>query len=149
MSDIVLEKVTQGQDFDDDGDNEAYAFDLNEFFMTNESGTFIHDKDVDKFLDALITQTKFPFSTEELRNELKHTLWILKYVSSAKALAKKLKKHELFKEYEIVLAAGDGEINDNDEKINDTTMDRTIKKSYDKVVNASNIINFLENEIKL
>lgn len=136
MSDIVLEKVAQGQDFDNDGDNEAYAFDLNEFFMTNESGNFIHDKDVDKFLDALTTQTKFPFSTEELRNELKHTLWILKYVSSAKALAKKLKKHELFKEYEIVLAAGDGEINDSDEEINDTTMDRTIKKSYDKVVNA-------------
>lgn len=136
MSDIVLEKVAQGQDFDNDGDNEAYAFDLNEFFMTNESGNFIHDKDVDKFLDALTTQKKFPFSTEELRNELKHTLWILKYVSSAKALAKKLKAHELFKEYEIVLAAGDGEINDNDEEINDTTMDRTIKKSYDKVVNA-------------
>ena len=37
------------QDFDNDGDNEAYAFDLNEFFMTNESGNFIHDKDVDKF----------------------------------------------------------------------------------------------------
>ena len=137
MSDIVLEKVAQGQDFDNDGDNEAYAFDLNEFFMTNESGNFIHDKDVDKFLDALTTQTKFPFSTEELRNELKHTLWILKYVSSAKALAKKLKAHELFKEYEIVLAAGDGEINDNDEEINDTTMDRTIKKSYE-----------IENEVK-
>lgn len=136
MSDIVLEKVIQGEDFDNDGDNESYAFDLNEFFMTNESGNFIHDKDVDKFLDALTTQTKFPFSTEELRNELKHTLWILKYVSSAKALARKLKTHELFKEYEIVLAAGDGEINDNDEEINDTTMDRTIKKSYDKVVKA-------------
>ena len=136
MSDIVLEKVKQGEDFDNDGDNEAYAFDLNEFFITNESGNFIHDKDVDKFLDALTTQTKFPFSTEELRNELKHTLWIMKYVSSAKALAKKLKQHELFKEYEIVLAAGDGELNDNEEEISDTTMDRTIKKSYDKVVNA-------------
>lgn len=136
MSDIVFDKVAQGADFDNDGDNEAYAFDLNEFFITNDSGNFIHDKDVDKFLDALTSQTKFPFSTEELRNELKHTLWILKYVSSAKALAKKLKSHELFKEYEIVLAAGDGEINDNDEEINDTTMDRTIKKSYDKVVKA-------------
>ena len=51
-------------------------------------------------------------------------------------MARKLKTHELFKEYEIVLAAGDGEINDNDEEINDTTMDRTIKKSYDKVVKA-------------
>lgn len=135
MSDIILEKVAQGADFDNDGDNEAYAFDLNEFFMTNESGNFIHDKDVDKFLDSLTTQTKFPFSTEELRNELKHTLWILKYISSAKALAKKLKSHNLFKEYEIILAAGDGEIND-DEELNDVTIDRSIKKSYDKVVKA-------------
>ena len=136
MSDIIFEKVVQGADFDNDGDNEAYAFDLNEFFRTNDNGNFIHDKDIDKFLDALTTQTKFPFSTEQLRNELKHTLWILKYVSSAKALAKKLKAHELFKDYEIVLVAGDGEISDNDEEINDTTMDRTIKKSYDKVVKA-------------
>ena len=136
MSDIVLNKVTQGEDFDDDGDNEAYAFDLNEFFMTNESGNFIHDKDIDAFLNALTTQTKFPFSTDELRSELKHTLWILKYVSSAKALARKLKTHELFKEYEIVLAAGDGEINDDEENKNDITMNRTIKKSYDKVVKA-------------
>ena len=136
MSDIVLEKVKQGEDFDNDGDNEAYAFDLNEFFITNESGNFVHDREVNKFLDALTTQTKFPFSTEELRNELKHTLWIMKYVSSAKALARKLKSHDLFKDYEIVLAAGDGELNDNEEEISDTTMDRTIKKSYDKVVNA-------------
>lgn len=136
MSDIVFDKVAQGADFDNDGDNEAYAFDLNEFFATNESGNFIHDKDVDKFLDSLTNQTKFPFSTEELRNELKHTLWILKYVSSAKALAKKLKTHELFKEYEIVLAAGDGVISDNEDELNDAQMDRTIKKSYDKVVKA-------------
>lgn len=52
-------------------------------------------------------QEKFPFSTEELRNELNHTLWLLKYVSSAKALAKKLKEHSIFKDYEIVVAAGD------------------------------------------
>lgn len=136
MSDIVFDKVAQGADFDNDGDTEAYAFDLNEFFMTNESGNFIHDKDVDKFLDSLTTQTKFPFSTEELRNELKHTLWILKYVSSAKALAKKLKSHKLFREYEIVLVAGDGVISDNEDEVNDTQMDRTIKKSYDKVVKA-------------
>lgn len=89
MSDVVLGKLAEGADFDDDGDKEAYAFDLNEFFKTNDSGNFIHDKSVDDFLDALVSQTKFPFS-EEYRGELNHTLWILKYVSSAKALAKKL-----------------------------------------------------------
>jgi hypothetical protein len=85
MSDIVLDKLKQGADFNEDGDNEAYAFDLNEFFKINEREEFIYDKDVDKFLDVLTTNEKFPFS-EEYRYELNHTLWILKYVSSAKAL---------------------------------------------------------------
>lgn len=53
----------------------------------------MHDSAVDKFLDALTTQTKFPFSTPELRDELKHTLWLLNRVDSAKALARKLNNH--------------------------------------------------------
>ena len=135
LSDIVLDKLKKGADFDEDGDNESFAFDLNEFFKTNENGEFVLDKEVDKFLDAMTTQNKFPFSTDELRNELKHTLWILKYVSSAKALAKKLENHPLFKNYKIVLAAGDGIISD-DEGISDDDMDKTLKRSYDKVKNA-------------
>lgn len=51
----------------------AYAFDLNEFFKTNESGAFVHEREVDKFLDALTSGKKFPFSTPETREELKHT----------------------------------------------------------------------------
>ena len=135
LSDIVLDKLKKGADFDGDGDNEAFAFDLNEFFKTDENGKFILDSEVDKFLNALTTQNKFPFSTDELRNELKHTLWILKYVSSAKALAKKLEEHPLFKDYKIVLAAGDGKITD-DEVLSDEEMDKTLKKSYDKVKKA-------------
>ncbi len=135
MSDIVFTKLAAGADFDDDGDKEAYAFDLNEFFKTNESGGFIHDKDVDAFLDALVSQKKFPFSAE-YRDELKHTLWVLKYVASAKALASKLKKHPVFKDYEIVLAAGDGKLTDDETELEDREMDNTIKKSFDKVVKA-------------
>ena len=137
MSDIVFAKAAAGADFDDDGDNEAYAFDLNEFFKTNDSGKFIHEKDVDAFLDALTTQMKFPFS-DEYRGELNHTLWLLKYVSSAKALYKKLKVHPVFKDYEIVLAAGDGKIADNDDEkdIDYAVIDTAAKKSYDKVVKA-------------
>ena len=135
MSDIVLDKLTKGADFNDDGDNEAYAFDLNEFFKTNESGNFIHDADVDKFLNALTTQKKFPFSSD-YRAELKHTLWVLKFVASAKALAKKLKNHPVFKDYEIVLAAGDGKLADGDEDIDDSEVQQAVKKSYDKVVKA-------------
>lgn len=78
-------------------------------------------------MDALTKQSKYPFSTPELRNELKHTFWILDRVDSAKALAKKLKEHPVFMDYEIVLAAGDGKLDDNDETM----------KSYDKVVEAT------------
>lgn len=137
MSEIVREKIELGADFNDDGENEEYCWDLNEFFKTNTSGKFIHDDSVDKFLDALTTQEKFPFSTEELRNELNHTLWILKYVSSAKALAKKLNEHPVFKNnYEVVLAAGDGKLDDEGNSTDDYEIDSTIKNSYDKVKNA-------------
>lgn len=124
MSEIIREKLESGIDLD--GETEEYAFDLNEFFSTKESGKFVYEKDVDKFLDALVTQEKFPFSTEDLRNEIKHSFWILNRVDSAKELARKLKLHPVFKEYKIIVAAGDGKLDEDDEN----------KKSYDQVVDA-------------
>lgn len=112
MSDIVAGEIKHGMDID--GENVEYAFDLNEFFATNENGYFLHNDDVNRFLDALTAQKKFPFSTSELRDELRHTLWMLNRVDSAKALAKKLKQHPVFKDYEIVLAAGDGKLDDDE-----------------------------------
>ena len=128
MSSIIADKLKQGADFNDDGENENYAFDLNEFFATKSDGNFLHDNDVDKFLDALVSQTKFPFSTPELRDELKHTFWLLNRVDSAKALKKKLNTHPIFKDYHVVSAAGDGKINE-DEFIE-------TQKSYNKVLEA-------------
>lgn len=125
MSEIVRDKAEQGADFNDDGENENFAFDLNEFFAV-EKGRFKYDDAVDKFLDTLTMQEKFPFSTDELRGELKHTFWLLNRVDSAKALAEKLKTHPVFGDYEIVLAAGDGKLSEDEET----------KKSFDKVVEA-------------
>lgn len=124
MSEIVENKIRDGIEIDDK--IEEYAFDLNEFFATR-NGRFIHDESVNKFLDALTTQEKFPFSTPELRTELKHTFWLLNRVDSAKALASKLKNHPIFKEYEIVLAAGDGQFEDSVSEIG---------KSFNKVRKA-------------
>ena len=124
MSEIVCEELQHGIEIN--GETEEYAFDLNLFFSTNSKGGFVYEKSVDKFLDALTRQAKFPFSTFELRSELKHTFWLLDRVESAKALAKKLKSHPVFENYEIVLAAGDGKLSQEDET----------KKSYDKVRNA-------------
>lgn len=121
MSEIVKDELEQGVEIQ--GETEEYAFDLNEFFSTNAAGRFIHESSVDKFLDAMTTQSKFPFSTPELREELKHTFWLLNRVDSAKALAKKLEEHPVFRDYTIVLAAGDGKLDDSEEA----------QKSFDKV----------------
>ncbi len=132
MSEIIRDKLEKGADFDDDGENESYAFDLNEFFDVKSDKTFVHDVDVDKFLDALVTQSKFPFSTPELREELKHTFWLLNEVKSAKALAKKLENHPIFGKYEIVVAAGDGKKDENDIIENEKSFNRVneaIKKN--------------------
>ena len=110
MSDIVADKVSKGIEVG--GNTVEFAFDLNEFFKTKTGAggfpSFEHLGAVKNFLDALTTQKKYPFSTPELRDELRHTLWMLQRVESARCLAKLLKKHPVFKDYEIVLAAGDG-----------------------------------------
>ena len=124
MSEILRETLQQGVEID--GETEEYAFDLNVFFSTKPTGAFVYEDSVDRFLNALTTQEKFPFSTPELRAELKHTFWLLDRVDSAKALAKKLKSHPVFENYEIVLAAGDGKLSQEEET----------KKAYDKVRSA-------------
>ena len=127
MSEIIKEKIEQGIELD--GKTESYAHDLREFFSTRKFANktkFVHDAEVDKFLDALTTQEKFPFSTPELRDELRHSFWLLDNVDSAKALAKKLKNHPIFKDYEVVIAAGNGKLSEEEETAN----------AYDKVCKA-------------
>lgn len=129
MSEIIKDELSQGVEIN--GKTAEYAFDLNEFFSTNNSGKFVYEGSVDHFLDAMTEQKKFPFSTPELREELKHTLWLLNRIDSAKALAKKLHDHPVFKNYEIILAAGNGKLDEDKE-----ADDKEIKKAYDKVINA-------------
>lgn len=123
MSEIIKEELEQGIEVQ--GETEEYAFDLNVFFET-KNGRFVHESSVDRFLDALTRQEKFPFSTQELRDKLKHTFWLLNRVDSAKTLAKKLETHPVFKDYKIILAAGDGRLDDSEET----------EKSFDKVTKA-------------
>lgn len=135
MSEIIKEELKQGVEVQ--GETVEYAFDLNEFFSTNGQGRFVHESAVDQFLDAMVTQGKFPFSTEELRAELKHTLWLLNRVDSAKALAKKLENHPVFKEYKIVLAAGDGRMNADDEISAAFDRVKSAISHYDKTITLS------------
>ena len=124
MSEIVKDVVEKGVKIGDE--IKEYAFDLNEFFATNESGNFVYEDAVDKFLDSLTKLEKMPFSTEQLREDLSHTFWLLNRVDSAKALVKKLQVHPIFKDYGIILAAGDGKLDDSEET----------EKSYNRVKDA-------------
>ncbi|WP_294891733.1 DEAD/DEAH box helicase [uncultured Lactobacillus sp.] len=137
MSQMITDEVNKGAEID--GENIDYAFDLNEFFETNDAGKFVHEVDVKKWLNSLTHNEKYPFSTPELRNELKHTFWLLNRVSSAKALEKLLKNDPVFENYEIILAAGNGKSSDDDQIINEKALDRVRKaiKTHDKTITLS------------
>lgn len=101
------------------------------WYFRVEHGRFVHDESVDKWLDTLSRQARYPFSTEALRNEIRHSFWLLNRVDSAKALAKKLRdtqRHPEFASIEIVVAAGDGKT-DNDEIIEDESSLMRVRKA--------------------
>lgn len=128
LSNMIYDQLQHGLGLSDEDGAVDYTFDLNEFFATNDRGKFIHEAEIKKFLRALSTQEKYPFSTPELRRELSHTMWMLNRVDSCKALYKLLREDEVFKDYEIVLAAGDGRLSEED--------DSESQKAFDKVKQA-------------
>lgn len=86
--------------------DERKAFNFKEFFRTEEDGSFAHEKDVSGFLDEITKEdsfTKFPYSTQAFRDELRHTLWLVPGVKEAKALTELMQRHPVFgKEYSII-----------------------------------------------
>lgn len=130
ISQMTTQEVNEGINIDDE--NRDYAFDLNEFFATKNQ-KFIHENDVKEFLRNLTTNEKYPFSTPELRNELRHTFWYVgNRVESVKALEQLLKQDEVFGNgnYKIVVAAGDGKSfteEEEDFKGNETSFDKVKK----------------------
>ena len=139
MSDMITSKIREGADVDDDGENEEYAFDLNEFFATKRDGTFVHEDAVKDFLHNLTTLEKYPFSTPELRVQLSHTLWILNRVASCKALAKLIEQEPAFEGYKVVVAAGDGKqpLTENGESlVNPDDADKVEATALERVKNA-------------
>jgi type II restriction enzyme len=129
ISQMITDEVNEGIEIDNE--TRDYAFDLNEFFSVKDK-KFIHENDVKEFLRNLSTNKKYPFSTPELREELKHTFWYVgNRVDSVKALEKLLKDDPIFKDYKVIVAAGDGrsfEEEKNDFKGNES--------SFQKVKNA-------------
>ncbi len=140
ISQMIREEVNQGIEIEDE--TYDYAFDLNEFFSTNGQ-RFVYEKEVKQFLINLSTNKKYPFSTPELREELKHTFWYVgNRVNSVKALEGLLKEDPVFKDYEIIIAAGNGksfEEEENDFYANESSYNRVIDaiSKHEKTITLS------------
>lgn len=117
VSRMITDRLAEGVAIDEDEANIDYTFDLGAFFATKDNGFFEHEAEIMKFLDSLAANEKYPFSTRELRDEIRHSFWLLNRVASAKALEKLLKKHDVFKEYTVILAAGDGRAEDDTDPV--------------------------------
>lgn len=139
ISPMITGMLKQGIDFSEDEHGE-YAFDLNEFFITNESGKFVHEEGVKKFLHALSTQDKYPFSTPNLRKELAHTMWYMNRVASAKALKKLLNEDPVFSEYNVVVAAGNVKENNRELETDNQKQDKAYELVKDAIENYDKTI---------
>ena len=88
------------------------AFNFREFFRTRDDDTFIHNSDVDRFLNLLCEDSKdsfYPYSNEYFRRIFRHTLWMVPGVKAARALSSKLKQHPTFGKFQVVNVAGNGD----------------------------------------
>lgn len=105
------------------------AFNFREFFrvwtgeterdgkeLIDESriGKFIHEDDVNKFLELLTKQddnSNYPFSRQEYIDNFKHSFWILPGIKEAKALKELMLQNRIFSQFNIVNVAGTGDDN--------------------------------------
>jgi len=138
MSKIIEDEISMGITLEDN-QNVDYAFDLNEFFKVKDNGEFEYEESVKRFLDNL-SSGKFPFASDQYREELKHTFWLLPRVNSTKAMEKLLRVHPIFSNYKVVLAAGDG-LSLAETLEEEALYYRENEKSFNRVKNA-----IIENE---
>ncbi|MDR4483648.1 MAG: DEAD/DEAH box helicase family protein [Nitrospirales bacterium] len=115
-------------------------FSLNELFRVSSS-KFVHSDAVDHFIDGLCRQTHDARSISifgKLADQLglptkRHSVWWLSRVDSAKTLAKKLKRHPYFSNFEIINAAGGANSDDQDHAAvivrDKNIVERTIKST--------------------
>lgn len=101
--------------------DEDVAFNFHEFFRVNEYGAFIHNRDVRSFLDLITKaddESNYPYSTEEYRNNFRHSLWMVPGVKEARALSAMLQAHPVFSQFKVVNVAGDGD----EEEVNEDAL---------------------------
>ena len=90
--------------------DEDKFFNFKEFFRT-ENEKFVHENAVTQFLNLLTkdANNNYPYSNDEFRNIFQHSLWMIPGVKEGRALSKLLKQHWIFRNFEIVNVAGDGD----------------------------------------
>jgi len=111
--------------------DEEVAFNFREFFRVNEFGAFLHEKDVLAFLNLICKsdpESNYPYSTNQYRDNFRHSLWMLPGVKESKALSKVLKSHPVFGQFEIVNVAGEGD----EEEANEEALNKVNKAISDK-----------------
>lgn len=103
--------------------DENKAFNFREFFRVDDEGELVYKADVRRFLDNITntdSETNYPFSTREYRDEPRHTLWLMPGVKEANAFEKLLKEHPVFgMDYKIINVVR----NDKSDNIVDTSGD--------------------------
>lgn len=75
---------------------------------------FVHEQAVRRFLDMMCDDaapTNYPYSTQEYRDNFRHSLWMLPGVKEARALSALMQDHPVFGSgaFNIVNVAGDGD----------------------------------------
>ncbi len=136
MSNAISEKMEKGIKID--GKEEKYNFNLNDFFATH-NGRFIDEESVKNFLHNLTHNEKYPFFSDKLRNELKHTFWLVgNRVESVRALKRLLNEDPFFKDYKVIEAVGKKD-NDDNEELKEKSLNCVKKaiKKYDKTITLS------------
>jgi len=102
------------------------AFKFHEFFRVhkdengNDIAEFVHETMVKRFIDLLVDdtiQTKFPYSTEEYRSYIKHSLWLLPNRTKViEAMEKLLRAHPVFGKFGVVNISGNAKEDDEADK---------------------------------
>ncbi len=93
-------------------EDEDIAFNFREFFRTDDAGNFVHEKDIQAFLNLLTKEdpeSYYPFANDEYRNVFRHTLWMLPGVKEARAMSALLQSHPIFQHFKVVNVAGEGD----------------------------------------